>query len=136
MPIVTSPAFRRAVLTWSLPIVNTYWYRLYTNDYTPLYTSTAADFVEPAGSWYRAKQVASWGTPANLASGYAEISADVQTWIAAGTVVNESVWGYWVTTASGLYVWGERKAGLIPFPMNLAGKKITLLPRLDAGVLC
>jgi len=136
MAIVTTPAFRRAVLTWVLPGINTYYFRLYTNNYTPVYTSTAADFTEPTGSWYRAKQVKSWGTPANLASGYAEITADVQTWVAAGTIVNESVWGYWVTTASGLLVFAERKGGLLPFPMELAGRRITLLPRLDAGVLC
>jgi hypothetical protein len=135
MAIVTTSAFRRAILTWSLPMVATYYMRLFVNDYVPLVSSKAADFQEPSGSWYAPILVSEWGQPFQNASQQAEIDEVLRTWTAADPVVAEQVYGYWVTTPLGQVVWAER-APLGPYPMAAAGQSVVILPRLMVGELC
>lgn len=135
MAIVTATAFRRAILTQLLPLLPTFWLRLYVNDYTATPSSNALNFAEPSGSWYSPVILDQWGPPYITAALQARIDNVIRTFTAGGTVVAESVYGYWVTDPVGSFVWAER-APLGPYPMDVVGQVVRVLPRLTDGLLC
>ncbi len=83
--------------------------KLYTNDYTPLDTSTAVSFTEASGGGYASKTLSngSWTvTPANDPSDavYAQ-----QTWTFTGALDGgATIYGYFVIDADSVLVYGER----------------------------
>lgn len=135
MTIATSVPFRRAVLTQLRPILLTCWARLFVNDITPDVSSVASDFAQPAGSWYQPIRLTQWGQPYKTPDNSCAIVEVTRTWTAAGTLVSEAVYGYYVTDQNGLFVWGERGPAA-PYPMGTAGQLVRFLPRLFSGELC
>lgn len=135
MAIVTSYATRRAILSQLLPLATAWWLRLYVNDHTPTPADTAADYVEPTGSWYAPLILDQWGQTYNTATGLGRVDNVIRTYTAAGTLADESVYGYWVATDNFQLVWAER-GPLSPYPMNTAGRTVRVLPRLSTGELC
>lgn len=82
--------------------------KLYTNNYTPVATSTAGSFTEATFTGYSAKTLSrgSWGSPTTNGSGEAEITYADQTWDATSS---QTVYGYFVVGGtSGTIVWAEK----------------------------
>lgn len=90
---------------------------LYTNDYTPVVTSVAGDFAEPAWPGYAAQPIGGWDGP-NFAAGQAFSTDTPNVWTRAefpGSLVN--VYGYYVTDAGGTVLFAERFADApVAFP--------------------
>jgi len=123
------------VLAFLQSTLDTYTLHLFVNNYTPLVTSVTANFTEPSGSWYSPIALVSWGTAFVNGSNQGEIDEVIRQWTAGGTVVSESVYGYFVTDSGGLLVWAElNPAG--PQPMSMAGQTYSVLARLVEGDLC
>jgi len=84
--------------------------KLYGNNYTPVATSTSADFIEPVFTNYAAKTLtrAGWDSPITLANGEAYIEyATEQVWTCG--VVGDTVYGYFIEgSTSGKVLWAER----------------------------
>jgi hypothetical protein len=100
--------------------------RLFTNNYTPLDTSTASNFTEAVGGGYTAKALtnASW-TESNVA-GIEQAAYALQTWTFTGALSgNATVYGYYVTDADGVLIYAEAQAPYQPANPN---DQITLAP--------
>lgn len=135
MALVTSPNFRRAVLTVLRPLLQTFWLRLFVNDVVPLIGFTSANYQEPSGGWYHPVPLTAWGTPFQNANAQGEIDEIIRTFTAAAPVAAENVFGYWVTDQNGLLCWAER-GPVAPYPMSAVGDVVRVLPRLMDGLLC
>lgn len=79
--------------------------KLYKNNYTPVGTSTAANFTEADFSGYSAKTLtySSW-TTASSVSNVAKTTYADQTWTSGST---QTVYGYYVVDASGNLIFAE-----------------------------
>jgi hypothetical protein len=135
MAIVTSPNFRRAVLTALRPLLQTFWLRLFVNNVVPVIGFSSASYQEPSGGWYHPIPLTLWGMPFQNASLQGEIDETIRTYTAAFGVVAEVVYGYWVTDQTGLLCWAERGPAA-PYPMSAIGDVVRVLPRLMDGLLC
>lgn len=108
--------------------------KLYTNNYTPVDTSTAGSFTEASGAGYAAKTLTngSWTvTPANDPSDavYAE-----QTWTFTGALAGSaSVYGYFVVDADGTLIFAELLGTGFPFQPLLNGDQIKVTPKFQAS---
>jgi hypothetical protein len=113
----------------------TYVLRLYVNNHTPALTDTAADYTEPAGTWYVPITLVAWGTPFVNPSNQGEIDEVIRTFTVGGTPAAEQVYGYFVTDGGGNLVWSElNPAG--PQAMDTAGQTYSVLPIMRQGDLC
>lgn len=110
--------------------------KLFSNNYTPVSGSVAADFTAVSGGGYADKSLTgtSWtigddGVDDALAS-YAE-----QTWTFTGTISGSGiVYGYFVVQAtSGLLMWAERFAS--SFTPTVNGDALALTPKIRVGDL-
>lgn len=107
--------------------------KLYSNNYTPVEGSTAANFTEVVGGGYGAKTLAaaSWAiTPGDPTVGlYAQ-----QTFAFTGpTNAPGTIYGYYVVDASNVVLWAERfPASVIPFS-PIAGSSIRVTPRFECS---
>ena len=135
MAIVTQTPFRRAILSWIRPNLLTFTLRLFVNNVVPAVGQSVSDYVEPGGSWYRPVVLSEWQQPFINPANQAEMAEAVRLFTASGTIVNESVYGYWITNPSGILCWSEL-APSGPIPMNSSGAKVQLIPRLYDGALC
>lgn len=103
--------------------------RIYGNNYTPLPTSVAANFVEIAGGGYVNKPLtfANW----TITAGAPSIAVySVQTWIFTGVIdAPGTIYGYYVTRNSdGKLLLADRfPPANVPFS-PVVGSKIILLP--------
>ena len=99
--------------------------RLYTNNYTPVETSTEANFTEASGFGYTSVTLAgaSWTiTPGNPTSA----SFAQQTFTFTGTLGN--VYGYYMTQlTSGFIMWAERFTDG-PYNIVNSGDQIKITP--------
>ena len=98
---------------------------LYTNDYTPVEGSTAANFTEASGSGYARKQLvaASW---VYTAGDPGKITYPEQIFSFSGALGN--VYGYYVVQrTSGIVVWGERFSDA-PFNVTGSSRKVYATP--------
>ena len=99
--------------------------RLYTNNYTPVETSTEANFTEASGFGYASVTLpgASWTiTPGNPTSA----SFAQQTFTFTGTLGN--VYGYYMTQlTSGFIMWAERFTDG-PYNIVNSGDQIKITP--------
>jgi hypothetical protein len=110
--------------------------RLYSNNYTPLPTSIAANFTEVAGGGYANKPLV-FGTWVITANAPSEAIYPIQTWTFTGaTNAPGTIYGYYVTRNSdGLLRWAERfAAGYLPFS-PIAGSVVKITPRFTASSL-
>lgn len=104
--------------------------RLFQNNITPADSDTAATYTEATFTGYAGISVpgASWNAPSG---GTITYSAQ-QTFTSSG-VVNNSIYGYYLTqTSSGILVWSERDA-LAPFVVANIGDAIKLTPAISAN---
>lgn len=109
-----------------------YTLKLYANDYTPVSTTTAADFDEPVFTGYASKTLtrAGFDTAVTMVNGDAYIEyATEQVW--AVGAVGDTVYGYFIEGAtSGKVLWAER----LPESANVAnGDEIKITPSFTLG---
>lgn len=103
--------------------------KLYSNNYTPVASSTAANFTESSFSGYSAKTLSrgSWSDPTTV-SGKAESSYASQVYSATGSA---TVYGYFIVGASsGTLILGER------FPVTrvlTSGDTVTIIPKITSN---
>ena len=113
MSLVVCNAGELLLLEWALKSSSTpenLTLKLYTNDYTPVATSTAGNFTEATFTGYAAKTLTrgSWVAPSTNGSGEAEATYAAQDWEAESA---QTVYGYYVVGAtSGTLVWAQRFA--------------------------
>lgn len=129
MPIIVPNAWELEILQLLLNTNLTM--KLYSNNVTPVATSTAASFIEVAGAGYLSKALvfANWVMVAGAPS-VASYNA-TQNWTFTGaTTAPGTIFGYYVTRNSdSKLLWAERfPAGVIPFVPE-AGSQIRVLPR-------
>lgn len=111
MALTITNAGELLLLEWALRSTSTpedLVLKLYSNNYTPVATSTASNFTEANFTGYSAKSItrASWGTPTTNANGEAEVSATAQDWSAES---DQTIYGYFLVGAvSGTVVWAQR----------------------------
>ena len=103
--------------------------KLYTNDYTPLDSSTTASFTEASGGGYVTKALAngSWGQ--SQVGGIEQEAFAQQTWTFTGPLDgNATIYGYFVVgnNGSGNLVWAERLGA--PFTPNNNGDQLLITP--------
>ena len=106
---------------------------LFTNNYTPVVGSVAADFTEASGSGYARKQLvgANWvyaaGAPSPDTITYPE-----QIFTFTGALGN--VYGYYVVQrTSGKVLWGERFSDA-PFNVTGSTRRVYVTPVYELGV--
>lgn len=111
MPIVVANSGENLLLDAALRLGTTaeaLTLKLYSNNYTPVATSTAGAFTESSFTGYTSKSLAraSWSTAATV-SNKAVSSYAVQSWSCGAT--GGTVYGYYVVgTTSGTLYWAER----------------------------
>jgi hypothetical protein len=130
MPLVVPDALEVEVLTTLLTPALTM--KLYSNNYTPVGGSAAANFTEVAGGGYANKPLtfANWV----ITSGSLALYNAMQEWVFTGvTNAPGTIYGYYITRNSdGKLMWAERfPAANVPFT-PIAGSIIRVLPRLTA----
>jgi len=95
----------------------TYLAGLFQNDYHPHLTTTIGNIVECNFSGYSGrKETFSWSAPV-MNGIYARSVAHELVWTHDGGLVANFVYGYFVTTPAGDYVWGER---FCPDPLRIS----------------
>lgn len=85
---------------------------LYVNDYTPVATSTTANFTEASFTDYTSKTLsrASFNDPSTNGSGKSEITYAQQSWT-VGTGSSATIYGYFIKGAtSGTTIFAEKFA--------------------------
>jgi len=129
MALVVSNAGELLLLEWLLKSTSTpenLTLKLYSNNYTPLATSTAANFTECTFTDYAAKTLsrASWTAPATNGSGKGETTYAEQEWTAGSS---QTIYGYYVVGAtSGTLIWAQ----LFPTPRTPAsGDTVVVTPK-------
>jgi len=100
----------RKMLKDALSTDEDYSLKLFANDYTPISTTTAADFTDPVFTGYAVKTLtrSDWDNPITLANGdaYSEYSVE-QSWTCGAT--GDTVYGYYIEgDTSGKVLWSER----------------------------
>jgi|SRR6185295_1383841 len=104
-----------------------YLIRLFQNDYRPSFSSVASNFQEANFSGYGGELITySWSVP-QLSGIYAISTAHDMVWTHNGGPVSNWIYGYYVLTPSGDYVWGER---FCPAPEGVknSGQKVRVRP--------
>lgn len=104
--------------------------RLFSNNKTPGETDTVGSYTEVAGGGYAGKALAyaSW----TVSEGVAAYPAQTFTFTGATTAPG-TIYGYYVTDASGDLLWAERfDASVVPF-IPIAGSKIRITPRITCS---
>lgn len=107
MALVTTTNYRRATLACMSGALNTYYLCAFTNSHVPVPTDSVGDYSEPAGSWYSRILLNAWGSPYVNASNQGEIDETIRTWTVSGSIVSESIYGYFIVDGSGNLVWAE-----------------------------
>lgn len=83
--------------------------RLYTNDYTPVDTSTAGSFTEAAGGGYAAKTLTAGSWTVSAGNDPSDATYASQSFIFTGALTgNTSIYGYYVVDADNVLIWAER----------------------------
>ena len=135
MALVTTTNYRRATLVAMRPTLLGCLLCAFINAHVPAPTDTASMYVEPFGSWYARYPLLLWGTPFVNGSSQGEMDEVYRTWTASGTILDESIYGYFVIDSHGNLVWAEALAGG-PYPMNMPGQTVTVYPTMREGSLC
>ena len=97
--------------------------RLYTNNYTPIETSIATDFIEAEGNGYFS--ITLTGSSWSVTSGNPCVASFVQqTFTFTGSL--GSVYGFYVTRGNGDLMWAEKFASVVNVANNGDAIKVTL----------
>ena len=112
------------MLKAALTVDENYILKLYKNNYTPVQSSTDADFTEATFTSYAAKTLTrtNWGAPTTVSNKASSTYSVQQSWTCGAS--GETVYGYYVMGAtSGVLLWAEEFADPIPmantFVLNL-----------------
>lgn len=132
MGLIVPDAIEVEVLTYILTPDLTI--HLYSNDYTPLPTSTAANFTEVTGGGYASKPLTftNWTITPNAPS---VALYTLQTWTFTGTTDSPgTIYGYYVTRDSdGALMWAHRfPTAYTPFS-PIAGSTVKIIPCFTAS---
>jgi len=108
--------------------------KLYTNDYTPLDTSTAGSFTEAAGGGYATKTLSNGSWTQSQVSNIEQVAYAQQTITFTGALNGSAtVYGYFVVDADGVLVYGERFATAFQPTSNGDAIKVTPLFQMSKG---
>ena len=126
IPSVAEARFLSYILNRALTL------KLYSNDYTPVEGSAAANFTEVVGGGYASKSLVgvNWSyTPGDPS--YATYAS--QDFTFTGATTPNTVYGYYVVDGDGLLCWAERfPEAVVPFnPANNTVVRVT--PRFEAS---
>lgn len=129
MTLIVPNVMEVLALNWLLKTEDLF-LRLYSNDYTPVETSTFNSYVEVAGGGYATKTLDkdNWTIFSGEPSYGLYVRQDF-TFTGATTLTN--IYGYYVSDVAGVVRWAER-FGTAPVA-PIAGSKIRITPRLEAS---
>ena len=96
--------------------------RLFKNNYTPVNSSTYADFTEADFSGYAGYASLSWGAAFINGSTQGEIDATQVTWTHNGGGTANTVYGIYITDGSNNLMYAERFSA--PISMSTSGNAI------------
>jgi hypothetical protein len=100
--------------------------RLFTNNYTPVDTSTSANFTEASGGGYASKTLTNGSWTVSNVGGIAQAAYAQQTFTFTGALSGSAtIYGYYVTDADGVLVYAEAQA---PYAPANNGDNITCTP--------
>ena len=106
--------------------------KLYTNNYTPLDSSTAGNFTEATGGGYAAKTLANGSWTQSNVGGIEQVLYALQSFIFTGALTgNPAIYGYFVVDADGVLVWAELIAA--PFTPANNGDHLDITPKYQAS---
>ena len=114
--------------------LGTYYLCAFVNSHVPATTDVIGDYIEPSGSWYARISLNAWGAAYVNAANQGEIDETFRTWTASGSLVSESIYGYFVVDGSGNLVWAEVDPSG-PQPMSVLGQTFTVQPTMREGAL-
>jgi hypothetical protein len=108
--------------------------RLYSNNYTPLDSSTLANFTSVAGGGYAAITLDSGDWTTTLGDPTQIVHAEIEYTFTGATTAPSTVYGYYlVDTVTGLMIGAERfPAAVLPFT-PVAGSTIAFTPLILAA---
>lgn len=103
--------------------------KLFKNDYTPVDTSTLANFTEADFDGYAPITLNAWGNAFINGSNIAEIDEVVRTFTCTGNTTPNTIYGYYLEDVANQYLFAERNpAGGIA--INTAGQVYVVWPRV------
>jgi hypothetical protein len=106
--------------------------KLFTNNYTPLDTSTAASFTEASGGNYAAKTLTNGSWTISAANDPSDAVYAEQTWTFNGSLSgNATIYGYYVVDADNNLVWAE--VAPTPFQPTQNGDIFKVTPKFQAS---
>lgn len=114
--------------------LNSYEYRLYVNNYTPVGSMSFLDFSEPpGGEGGYAPLTPVFGPPVLNGDNDAETEAPVLTWVFDHGGGDFTVYGYYVTDPgdSDAVVFAQRAS--VPLAVTVAGQTFSVVPRYTRG---
>ena len=132
MALVVTNAGELLLQTWAIKSTSTpenLTLKLYSNNYTPVATSSSGDFTESSFSGYSAKTLtrSSWNDPTTVST-KAEITYADQTFTASGA---GTVYGFYIVGAtSGTVIWAEKFASARTLA---SGDTLTVSPKITAA---
>lgn len=114
--------------------LNSYEYRLFVNNYTPVGSMVSGDFSEPpGGEGGYAPLTPVFASPILNAGNDAEVEAPVLTWVFDHGGGDFTIYGYWVTDPgdSDAVVYAQRAS--VPLAVTVAGQTFSVVPRYTRG---
>lgn len=100
---------KRRLLSKKLPYLSTLVLHLFINDIEPTQDTLVGDFVEANFTGYTAVLVADWSPAKTAQNGSAVTQTCLYAWTVSETSDDQSVYGYYLTDASGLVIMSERR---------------------------
>ena len=101
--------------------------RLYQNNRTPAITNVAGDYLEATFTGYASQAIVSFGNAFLNTSSIAELDASPMTFTQTGTLVTNTIFGYYVTDVAGNLIYAELNPNG-SFNMNQTGLQYTVQP--------
>ena len=113
-----------ALLNNTWPVSKNLTMKLFTNNYTPLSTSTAGNFTEATGGGYASVALANGSWTVSLLNSIEQAAYAQQTFGFTGALTtNPTIYGYFVVDGSSNLTWAE----LLPTPFTPANNGDQLL---------
>lgn len=104
--------------------------KLYTNDYTPVDTSTSGSFTEASGGGYVSKTLINGNWTVNTANDPSDAVYEQLSWVFTGQLSGgATIYGYFVVDADGVLVWAERISS--SFTPSNNGDTLLITPRFQ-----
>lgn len=81
---------------------------LFKNDYTPINTTVLGDLTEANFDGYASITLSGWGAAALNGDNKAQVDHAIQTWTKTAGATSNTVYGIFVKTAGGSFLYAER----------------------------